>query len=128
MLDFSRLYANLGIARHLIELRKALDADASPHLTTTVKDRAVRLFDEAIKTILQAKISSASSNGLRSGFKEKHKTGSMNKQMHDKTKSTANFTSDEQAAIAPHIAVRMNLIFGQLDTRKTNVTGETTSN
>jgi uncharacterized delta-60 repeat protein len=128
MLDSSRLYANLGIARHLIELRKALDGDVSPHLTTTVKDRAVQLFDEAIKIILQAKISSASSNGLRSGFKEKHKTGSMNKQMHDKTKSTANFTSNEQAAIAPHIAVRMNLIFGQLDTRKTNVTGEITSN
>jgi uncharacterized delta-60 repeat protein len=125
MLDSSRLYANLGIARHLIEFRKALEADTSGHLSnSTVKDRAVTLFDAAIKTILQAKVNSASSNGLKSAHVAKHKQGSITKEMDAVMKSNSNFTSNQQTALAPHVAARMDAIFGQMNNARTYVTAK----
>ena len=124
LLDFDRLYRNMGIARHLLELRKRLDSDTNILFTSTVKDRAVTLFDQAIREMLTLKISSASSNGLKSAHVGKHKQGAMNKIMNKLMKSPSNFTSNEQTALNPYILTQIALIFDDLSSRRNKVTGK----
>ena len=123
-LHADKLYRNLGIARHLLELRKSLDADPSVHLTTNVKSSAVTLFNQAIKSALTAKINRASNNSARSTHSMRHKKGAMNKEIAKLIYSTANFTNNQQTALSTHISNRMNLIFDYLKNQRYKVTGK----